>query len=120
MATSIAERQYTPGTYGPFTLTSGPLKTRAKVTFTRTAGNLGVTVVWPDGPCLSFDIERRVSGNTWERIERWTASGGGLPLQRDGVTPATTSLLFPKPEGVDVRVTATVLQTLTTAITLED
>lgn len=117
--TTVSERQYTPGTYGPFSLTSGQGKTIARVTFTRTAGNLGVAVVWPEGLCLRFVLESRVQGNTWAWLAEATAHGGGSPIDRAG-NPSVTSLTFAKPDGVDVRVTAFVLQTITTAVVLED
>lgn len=119
----VPEQTYPPGTYGPVELRTLPGNAEGfKITFTR--------VAWPVGHCLTVVTEwSRDNGATWEEIRRTTFSGGDL-IGRDGLPKLTSSLSQTWPgeagpngrvalKGSDVRVTALVAQTLTTAITVE-
>ena len=117
MATQVPEDTYPPATYGPFTLASGPQSKVLKVTFTMTSGGV---LVWPPGTCVRFIAERRVQGNTWVASgDVWELGGGGGAFDRNGQLRTATAR-FTKPEGVDMRIFVVVLQTITTAITIED
>ena len=123
---TVPEATYPPGTYGPVELTTLPGSSEGfRITFTRvawggTTSDLALTVVteWS-----------RDNGASWQEIRR-TTFPGGVVLGRDGqpVTTCGLSQTWPgeagpngrvKLRGSDVRVTAIVAQTLTTAITLE-
>jgi len=112
----VPSNTYAPGTYGPFTLSNIPGNSPGFTLVFDNANN------WSAGDCLMINIE--ISQDNGATFKPWIS----VTFQGQMIKPAVVSGEWPGVndgsggrrilQQTDVRATAIVLQTITTAITL--